>query len=40
MRLFRPGPWAARLTAVLCLLLGAWPAFAQQNDLDGLLPVT
>jgi len=41
MRLIRPGRLATRLTALLCLLtLGASPAFAQQDDLDGLLPVT
>ncbi len=39
MRLIRPGRLAACLTALLCLLLAALPAFAQ-DDLDGLLPVT
>lgn len=39
MRLIRPGRLAACLTVLWCLLLGALPAFAQ-DDLDGLLPVT
>ncbi|PXV59208.1 Thiol:disulfide interchange protein DsbD [Dyella jiangningensis] len=39
MRLIPTGRWAARFLTLLCLLLGALPALAQ-DDLDGLLPVT
>ncbi|ULU25540.1 protein-disulfide reductase DsbD family protein [Dyella terrae] len=39
MRLIHPGRLAARFLTLLCLLLGALPALAQ-DDLDGLLPVT
>lgn len=39
MRLTHPGRWAARFLTLLCLLLAALPALAQ-DDLDGLLPVT
>ena len=39
MRLIHPGRLAARFFTLLCLLMGALPALAQ-DDLDGLLPVT
>ena len=39
MRLIHPGRLAARFLSLLCLLLLALPALAQ-DDLDGLLPVT
>jgi thiol:disulfide interchange protein len=39
MRLIHPGRLAARFLTLLCLLLVALPALAQ-DDLDGLLPVT